>query len=48
MNAAFSERLVTQALRALFAREFRAALINRYFQVFLRAGFDRRNRCRNF
>jgi Cu-processing system permease protein len=34
MNAASSERLVMQTLRALFTREFRAALINRYFQVF--------------
>ena len=29
-----SPRFNTTALRALFAREFRAALINRYFQVF--------------
>lgn len=34
MNVALSSRFETHALHALLAREFRAALINRYFQVF--------------
>ncbi len=34
MNATLLFRFETQALSALLAREFRAALINRYFQVF--------------
>ena len=34
MNASEIRHFVGRSLRALFAREFRAALINRYFQVF--------------
>ena len=34
MSLALSKQFETHAIRALFAREFRAALINRYFQVF--------------
>ena len=34
MNVATSPLIETNALRALLVREFRAALINRYFQVF--------------
>ena len=38
MRVASSQRFVNRILRALFAREFRAALINRYFQVFCALG----------
>jgi hypothetical protein len=34
MNLAISPLIERSALTALLAREFRAALINRYFQVF--------------
>lgn len=34
MNLALSKRFETHPIHALLAREFRAALINRYFQVF--------------
>lgn len=34
MNLALSKPFEAHTIRALFAREFRAALINRYFQVF--------------
>ncbi len=38
MNPLITMGVETCALRALFAREFRAALINRYFQVFCALG----------
>jgi len=38
MNAAEIGHFVGRSLRALFGREFRAALINRYFQVFCALG----------
>ena len=38
MNLALSKRFKAHAICALFAREFRAALINRYFQVFCALG----------
>ena len=38
MNVASSQRFVRRTFRALFAREFRAALINRYLQVFCALG----------
>src|SRR5262249_44032989 len=38
MNLNLSKQFRTHALCALFAREFRAALINRYFQVFCALG----------
>src|ERR1051325_11946222 len=38
MNRAFSEPFKTQPIRALFARELRAALINRYLQIFCALG----------
>src|SRR5262245_50473226 len=38
MNPSITMCVGSRALRALFAREFRAALINRYFQVFCALG----------
>src|SRR6266540_282944 len=38
MNLTLSKQFRTHAIRALFAREFRAALINRYLQVFCALG----------
>ena len=38
MNLALSKQVRAHTIRALFAREFRAALINRYFQVFCALG----------
>src|SRR6516225_1128196 len=38
MNSTLSPHLHAPMVRALFAREFRAALINRYFQVFCALG----------
>ena len=38
MNSSIRMGLGTSVLRALFVREFRAALINRYFQVFCALG----------
>jgi ABC-2 type transport system permease protein/Cu-processing system permease protein len=38
MNRAFSEPFKTQPVRALFGRELRAALINRYLQIFCALG----------
>jgi len=38
MNSTLSPHLHAPIVRALFAREFRAALINRYFQVFCALG----------
>ena len=38
MNLTLSKQFKARTIRALFAREFRAALINRYFQVFCALG----------